>query len=562
MGENILQRKGIRVEDYANDITSGEVPLDELGILVVSRMYHIHIGIVLKDRVWYTTSENSSENCLFHLLYQGGVQFLDSCTANWGYASPKHALTYDLTSSPQAQPLDYAGNKENENESTPTPNKNPLLTLPLNLSHQPDSTVNQKLDELNQELDSKKDKENRKRNLEEPEQSEHDLKSELDSNLGKKNRRKQNLDKSIDSTGSSTSSRKRTRSRSSSSSRVLRSSTSSNRKKPKLRSSRTSRRAAKNKLTIDLDSLLCKNRTRNAKPKNLKEKDPILDALKKAEDKVDLEILLDPSDDDKKNKSIAVEENISTGDGVVNVKSYGLKRNYGKKHRKFPCSEENCSEVKSTQGELNRHLQYDHKRTFKCSLCDRIYDTANGRDKHFKKHFKYNNICDVCKYSCQFPGQLTVHMRKHTEDSAGKFPCPTRDCSSVLISKANLVAHQKIHQDTKFTCDECKKDYSTDLRYKQHMQGKHGNGCITLCGIKYQWPDSKYRHEGGDCEECKKKKQELKEKPDFPLKAIVRKRKQKTSKIELKPNFQCYCCGTVILRSAQTVSCKYLYYTF
>ena len=516
MGEKILQQKGLRVEDYANNITSGEVPLDEYGLLVVCRMYHIHIGVVLKDHVWYTNSENSSENCLFYLLYQGGVSFLDSCTANWGYASPNHALTFDLTNSPQAQPLDYATNKENENGSTPIPNKNPLLTLPLNLSNESSTTLNQKLDELNKELDSKKEQKDRKQNLEQTEQS--DLKSELESNLGKKNRKKQNLDKSIDSTGSSTSSQKRKRSRSRGGSMALWSSTNSNRKKPKSHSSRTSHRAAKNKLTIDLDSLLCKNRTRNAKPKNLKEKDPILDALKKADDKVDLQILLDPSDDDKKKKSIAVEENISTDDSVVNVKSYGLKRNYSQKHRKFPCSEENCTEVKNTQGELNQHLQYDHKRTFKCSLCDCTYDTADGHDKHHKKHFKYNNICDICKYSCQFPGQLTVHMRKHTEDSAGKFPCPTRGGLSVLISKANLVAHQKIHENKTFTCAECKKDYSTDLHYKQHMQGKHSNGCITLCGIKYQWPDSKYRHEGGDCKECKKKKQELKDKPVFPLK--------------------------------------------
>ena len=207
MGEKILKRKGLHVEDYANDIISGEVPLDELGILIVSRMYHIHIRIILKDCVWYTNSQNSSENCLFHLLYQGGVSFLDSCTANWGYASPNHALTFDLTSSPQAQPLDYAANKENENGSTPTPNKNPLLTLPLNLSTEPSTTLNQKLDELNKELDSKKEQKDRKWNLEKTEQS--DLKSELESNLSKKNRKKQNLDKSIDSTGSSTSSQKR-----------------------------------------------------------------------------------------------------------------------------------------------------------------------------------------------------------------------------------------------------------------------------------------------------------------------------------------------------------------
>ena len=65
VGEKILKAKGIHIEDYANDITSGTIPLDELGILVISRMYHIHIGIVLKDRVWFTNSKNDSDNCLF-----------------------------------------------------------------------------------------------------------------------------------------------------------------------------------------------------------------------------------------------------------------------------------------------------------------------------------------------------------------------------------------------------------------------------------------------------------------------------------------------------------------
>ena len=43
VGSKILDAKYIRVEDYTNDITSGLVPFDELAILVVSQMYHIHI---------------------------------------------------------------------------------------------------------------------------------------------------------------------------------------------------------------------------------------------------------------------------------------------------------------------------------------------------------------------------------------------------------------------------------------------------------------------------------------------------------------------------------------
>ena len=320
IGSKILNAKKLRVEDYAIDITSGLVPFDELAILVVARMYHIHIGIVLKDHVWYTSSAEKPEDCLFYLLFQGGVQYLDSCTGNWGYASPNHAVTVDITVSPQAQPMSLVmDNKENENDA-----KNPVHMVTLNLSLE-ENTIDQKLDQLNKELDQKLEKLNR----------------ELDLRTDKENR-KQNLDQSMDSTDLGASSRKRRKR--SSTSMVLRSTNTSenNRKKPKKCSSRTSRKAADNKLDIDLDSLLSKKRKRDAKPKNLKEKDPILEAFKDAQHEEYIKTLLAPSDDKITNKSIAVEETIDTNDGTMVVKSYRLKRN-NKTDRNFKCQEVGCA---------------------------------------------------------------------------------------------------------------------------------------------------------------------------------------------------------------------------
>ena len=158
VSRKILTAKGICVEDYANDITSGLVPLDELGILVVCIMYHIHVGVVLKDHVWYTSSAEKPDDCLFYLFFYGSVHYLDSCTGNWGYASPTHSVTVDITESSQAEPMSLVmDHKENKN-----PAKNPLPMHPLNLST---STIGQKLDELNSDLDLKSNKEKRKRNL-------------------------------------------------------------------------------------------------------------------------------------------------------------------------------------------------------------------------------------------------------------------------------------------------------------------------------------------------------------------------------------------------------------
>ena len=312
VGKKILTAKGIRVEDYANDITSGLVPL---GILVVCIMYHIHVGVVLKDHMWYTSSAEKPDDCLFYLLFPGSVHSLDSCTGNWGYSSPPHSVTVDITESSQAEPMSLVtDHKENEN-----PAKNPLPMHPLKLLT---STIGQKLDELNLDLDLKSNKENRKRNL----------------------------DQSIDSTSSSTSSRKHRRS---SSSMVLHSkNTSVNyRKKPKKAPPEHHREQKAINLILIWIAFFQRTIDVEQNQKNLKDKDPILDASKDVQNEEDLKTLLEPSDDEQNKKSIAVEETIDTGDGAMLVKSYRLKQN-NRKERKFACQEHNCLEVKKTQEEF------------------------------------------------------------------------------------------------------------------------------------------------------------------------------------------------------------------
>ena len=72
----------------------------------------------------------NQRNVSFICCFTGGVQYLDSCTGNWGYASPSHSVTVDISESPQAQPMSLVmAHKENKNAA-----KNPVHTVPLNLS--------------------------------------------------------------------------------------------------------------------------------------------------------------------------------------------------------------------------------------------------------------------------------------------------------------------------------------------------------------------------------------------------------------------------------------------
>ena len=169
------------------------------------------------------------------------------------------------------------------------------------------------------------------------------------------------------------------------------------------------------------------NDGRKAKPTTLVEPDPILKAFKKVHTIEETLTLLDVSDNEKPQKSIAIETNIKMELGVMNMKFIGLKPPV-KKERKFSCPHEGCQEFKPTQGQLNIHLQEVHKATFPCGKCEKTYATANGLNKHYKKHFKFTNICSICEKGFQFPKQLVIHEGIHRTDNVGKFLCPTRDC--------------------------------------------------------------------------------------------------------------------------------------
>ena len=79
VGHDVLSKKCLAVEDYANDLSEGEIPLDPLGLLCIVRNWHIHICVFLKNGIWTTRRDNTLENVSIYLLYTGGVTFFDTC---------------------------------------------------------------------------------------------------------------------------------------------------------------------------------------------------------------------------------------------------------------------------------------------------------------------------------------------------------------------------------------------------------------------------------------------------------------------------------------------------
>ena len=244
---------------------------------------------------------------------------------------------------------------------------------------------------------------------------------------------------------------------------------------------------------LSVDNIL-DNKTRSAKPDKLSEKDPILDAFKELNDKMDMDILL--SDDNKKRKSSCVgEEHLDTNDGVVKVKEYALKKPK-KKSKTFHCASEGCQTTENTRKAMNKHEKDTHKdMAYSCDCCGATnFSSYDAMFKHTQRHFEFMHSCSVCSKKFQFPSQVEKHMSVH--DMSKGFVCTWCGCKKVLANKDSLRQHVLRHQDLKLKCELCTEEkgeeaehtFPTEMSLKQHQQGKHGNGYIAPCEAVKKWP--------------------------------------------------------------------------
>ena len=74
----MLDKKGIAVEYFANDLADGCEPLDSLGLLSLAQNWHIHMAVFLKSGIWTTRKDNSLEVVQIFLAYTGVNLFVDT----------------------------------------------------------------------------------------------------------------------------------------------------------------------------------------------------------------------------------------------------------------------------------------------------------------------------------------------------------------------------------------------------------------------------------------------------------------------------------------------------
>ena len=286
-------------------------------------------------------------------------------------------------------------------------------------------------------------------------------------------------------------------------------------------------------LQFSLDDLLSKKKKRRAaKPKNLKEEDPILKGVEEGGDAIDMAILLEPEPEEKKTKnSVLPEKEYKTDDGKLSIKTHGRRRPK-KRTGTFRCSSDGCEVVETTRAAINKHEKETHPDiTYSCELCPASnFSSYKSSFKHQQRHFKFLHVCQECPKSFQYPNQLKKH--KATHDHMKGVPCTWRGCKKVLSSDDALSQHVQRHRDQKLICDLCPREHDVEpdtfptiMSLKQHKQGLHSKGYTTYCGKLCKWPSERQKHQK-ECRMCRDIKQQRDNKEENPCKPKARPRRK------------------------------------
>ena len=89
IGDSFLHRKGLSLDEYMANIVSPGVPIDELGLMIMAKMYHAHVAVIMKDYTWTTGWNLLAKECKFIFTYTGGLSFHMVCNKVEGFTPPQ-----------------------------------------------------------------------------------------------------------------------------------------------------------------------------------------------------------------------------------------------------------------------------------------------------------------------------------------------------------------------------------------------------------------------------------------------------------------------------------------
>ena len=77
ISKTILEKK-LPVTDYLLNISTSGMPLDEIGILIVSRMYDLKVCVLMRDHYWCPLNNSSIDDSEIKIASHGNLRFNDA----------------------------------------------------------------------------------------------------------------------------------------------------------------------------------------------------------------------------------------------------------------------------------------------------------------------------------------------------------------------------------------------------------------------------------------------------------------------------------------------------
>ncbi|XP_030292763.1 PR domain zinc finger protein 15 isoform X1 [Sparus aurata] len=184
-----------------------------------------------------------------------------------------------------------------------------------------------------------------------------------------------------------------------------------------------------------------------------------------------------------------------------------LKRHKTREHKRvYRCSL--CNKVFQNSSNLNRHIRSHGDKLFKCDECDKLFSRKESLKQHISyKHSKnlpdqeYKYKCNTCEKSFRLENALKFHNCR-TDDKT--FQCDI--CSRFFSTNSNLSKHKKKHGEKLYSCEICNKMfYRKDVMQEHHR--RHGVGPKHMKREELEAngeEGTKYRKEPSPCPICGK----------------------------------------------------------
>ena len=105
VGGDFLAKKGLDFNTWSTSIVGNYMPLDELGLLCLARLWHHHFAVILKDFIWTTGIGIALEDCCVVFAYCGGFLLRDTVEIKSLMHLPLYQTLYGTTDQENALDL-------------------------------------------------------------------------------------------------------------------------------------------------------------------------------------------------------------------------------------------------------------------------------------------------------------------------------------------------------------------------------------------------------------------------------------------------------------------------